>query len=77
MTLNSQRIDKHLENNNMRKETLAGFTKGCQKEDKLFILQYCIEYCIIYRLPLTITSVDCSKASDSVKEREHQIINAL
>ena len=43
MKIQGKKIDDHLIQNNEQIETQAGFTSGCQIEDNLFILQYCIE----------------------------------
>ena len=75
MTLNGQRIDQHVILNDQNKETQTGFTRGCQTEDNLLILQYCIDNSYNYSLPLIITSVDYSKAFDSVKRES--IVKAL
>ena len=75
MSLNGKKIEDHISNNNEIKETQSGFTKGTQIEDNIFILEYCIEHCNTYNKPLIITSIDYSKAFDSIK-REH-IVKAL
>ena len=75
MTLNGQRIDQHVILNNQNKETQTGFTRGCQTEDNLLILQYCIDSSYNYGLPLIITSIDYSKAFDSV--RRESIVETL
>ena len=53
--------------NNEHIETQAGFTKGSQIEDNLFILQYCIEKTYKRRKPLIVTCIDYTKAYDSIK----------
>ena len=59
----------------MQIETQAGFTKGSQIEDNLFILQYCIEKNFRRRKRLVVTSIDYSKASDSI--RRETIVETL
>ena len=51
-------------------ETQAGFTKGGKIEDNLFILNYCVEESFRRKASLYVTSIDYSKAFDSVKRSE-------
>ena len=44
MKIQGTEIDQHIKDNNEQLEQQAGFTKGSQIEDNLFILQYCIEH---------------------------------
>ena len=48
-------------------ETQAGFTKGGRIEDNLFLLNYCVETSYKKKSPLFVTSIDYSKAFDSIK----------
>lgn len=75
MSLIKDEIEEHLWNNNEMKEVQAGFTKGGKTEDNIFILQYCIERSFKMKKPLIITSIDFSKAFDSIKREK--IITAL
>ena len=75
MTIQGKKIDKHILDNNMQMETQAGFTKGSQIEDNLFILQYCIEQNFRRRKPLVVTCIDYSKAYDSI--RRETIVETL
>ena len=67
MTIQGRKIDNHIIDNNEQIETQAGFTKGSQIEDNLFILQYCIEKTYKQRKPLIVTCIDYTKAYDSIK----------
>ena len=67
MTIQGRKIDNHIIDNNEHIETQAGFTKGSQIEDNLFILQYCIEKTYKRRKPLIVTCIDYTKAYDSIK----------
>ena len=67
MTIQVKKIDKHILDNNMQMETQAGFTKGSQIEDTLFILQYCIEQNFRRRKPLVVTCIEYSKVNDSIR----------
>ena len=68
-------IDQHIIHNDEAKHAWAGFTKGSQIEDSLFILQYCIEDSFKQKKALIVMSLDFSKAFDSSKRE--QIIVAL
>ena len=67
MKIQGKKIDEHLIHNNEQIGTQAGFTSGCQIEDNLFVLQYCIEETFKKRKPLIVTSIDYAKAFDSIK----------
>ena len=67
MTIQGRKIDNHIIDNNEQIETQAGFTKGGQIEDNLFILQYCTEKTYKQRKPLIVTCIDYTKAYDSIK----------
>ena len=43
MALIKEEIEAHLEKNEEKLETLAGFTKGGRIEDNIFILRHCVE----------------------------------
>ena len=56
MAIQGRKIDNHIIDNNEHIETQAGFTKGSQIEDNLFILQYCIEKTYKRRKPLIVST---------------------
>ena len=70
MSILKSKLEKHIKNNNNFEETQSGFTSGRRTEDNLLVLQYCIEDCYIRKIPLVVTSIDFSKAFDSVKREE-------
>lgn len=74
MLLNGNRIETHIRSNNEVKEIQTGFNKGNQIEDIIFILHYCNQHRNKFKKPLIITSIDYSKAFDSIKRES---INAL
>ena len=51
MTIIGKKIDTHNQDNNEKMDTQAGFTTGCQIEDNLFTLQYCIDHSFIKKKP--------------------------
>ena len=67
MKIQGKKIDDHLKCNNEQLDTQAGFTSGCRIEDNLFVLQYCIEESFKKKKSLIVTSIDYSKAFDSIK----------
>ena len=66
MALIRDDIENHLLENNLLKETQAGFTKESRIEDNLFILQYCVEDTYKQKKPLVVISIDYKKAFDSI-----------
>ena len=66
MALIRDDIENHLVQNNLVKETQAGFTKGSRIEDNLFTLQYCVEDTYQRKKSLFVISIDCKKAFDSI-----------
>ena len=52
-----QGADQHIKYNNEQIDTQAGFTTGCQIEDNLFILQYCIEETFTKKKALVVTEL--------------------
>ena len=66
MSLMKQHLEEHLERTEQMLETQAGFTKGGRIEDNLFLLQYCVEESRRAKVPLIVTSIDYSKAFDSI-----------
>ena len=75
MSIVREKIELHLSENHAVLDTQAGFTKGGKIEDNLFILNYCVEKSYRSKKPLYVTSIDYSKAFDSVKR--DKIIRAL
>ena len=69
MEIQGNKIDQHIKFNNEQIDTQAGFTTGCQIEDNLFILQYCIEETCKKKKALVVTSIDYFKAFDSIKRK--------
>ena len=68
------RIEKHIIDNNLRKENQMGFTKGYRIEYNHLLLQYLIEG-DNNKKPLIIIAIDYTKAFDSIKREE--MINGL
>ena len=66
MALMRNDIEHHLIENNLLKETQAGFTKESRIEDNLFILQYCVEDTFKRKKSLVVISIDYKKAFDSI-----------
>ena len=75
MNIVKEKIELHLSENDAVLDTQAGFTKGGKIEDNLFILNYCVEESYRRKKPLFVTSIDYSKAFDSVKR--DKMIQAL
>ena len=75
MNIVKEKIELHLSENDAVLDTRAGFTKGGKIEDNLFILNYCVEESYRRKKPLFVTSIDYSKAFDSVKR--DKMIQAL
>ena len=75
MSIVKEKIELHLSENDAVLYTQAGFTKGGKIEDNLFILNYCVEESYRRKKPLFVTSIDYSKAFDSVKR--DKMIQAL
>ena len=63
-------IEDHINENNLREFTQAGFTKNSRIEDNLFILQYTIEDSYLQGKPLYVTAIDYTKAYDSIKREK-------
>ena len=70
MGIIKEKIEKHLENNNLVNNYQAGSTKKRRIADNLFILRYCVEESFKNKKELYIISIDYSKAFDSVKRSE-------
>ena len=70
MKVVGEKIEEHIALNGENKNTQSGFTKGSRIEDNLFILQYCIESTFFFNKPLVVTSIDFSKAFDSIKREK-------
>ena len=66
------KIEEHIKENELTKETQSGFTEKGRIENNLMILKYCIDSTFKEKLPLYVLSVDFSKAYDSLK-RENVI----
>ena len=88
MKIVGEKIEEHITLNGENKNTQSGFTKGSRIEDNLFILQYCIENTFFGKKQLIVTSIDFSKAFDSIKREKfiqalmkhkihHTIIDAI
>lgn len=75
MAILKDKIENHLRSNREIKENQAGFTAGARIEDNLFIMQYCVEESYKKKTPLIVTSIDFTKAFDSIKREK--IIEAL
>ena len=54
---NRDTIDTHILDNNEKMDTQAGFNTGCQIEDNLFALQYCIDQSFINSLYIYRSSI--------------------
>ena len=70
MGIIKEKIEKHLENNNLVNNYQAGSTKKRRIADNLFMLRYCVEESFKNKKELYIISIDYSKAFDSVKRSE-------
>ena len=62
-----EKIENHIVENDLIKETQSGFTEKGRIENNLMILKYCIDSTFANRLPLLVISIDFSKAYDSLK----------
>ena len=67
MSILGDKMDRHLEENELGWENQTGFTKGGRVEDNLFILQHMVERAFRNREELVIVGVDFEKAYDSVR----------
>lgn len=70
MSVVKEKIEDHLRRNEEVKKVQAGFTTGARIEDNIFMLQYCIEQSYREKKTLIITSIDYSKAFDSIKRNK-------
>ena len=61
------KIEEHIMDNDLLKETQSGFTEKGRIENNLMILKYCIDKTFQDKLPLFVISIDFSKAYNSVK----------
>ena len=61
------KIEEHIVENELIKETQSGFTDKGRIENNLMILKYCIDSTFLNKLPLIVISIDFSKAYDSLK----------
>ena len=66
MSLLKLQLEEHLKKTEQMLETQAGFTTGGKIEDNIFLLQYCVEESYKRKVPLIVTSIDYSKAFDSI-----------
>ena len=66
MGIIKEKIENHLERNDMKNELQAGFTRGRRISDNLFILKHCVERTFALRKSLIVISVDFQKAFDSI-----------
>ena len=60
-------IEKHIISNKVMKENQSGFTEKGRLENNLIILKYCIDKSFRDKKTLYVTTVDFSKAFDSIK----------
>ena len=67
MTFVKNILEKHIERNGLTNEAQSGFTDKGRVENNIFILNYCIERSKAEKKPFFLTSVDYSKAYDSIK----------
>lgn len=67
MSLVRNYLEEHIRDNGLENEAQSGFTDGGRIENNLFILKYCIEKSKLMKKPLIVTSIDYSKAYDSIK----------
>lgn len=70
MAILKDKIEDHLRSSNEVNEAQAGFSKGARIEDNLLILQYCIEDSYTNHKALIVTSIDYTKAFDSIKREK-------
>ena len=66
------KIEEHIRENELMKETQSGFTEKGRIENKMMILKYCIDSSFKSKLPLYVVVIDFSKAYNSLK-RENLI----
>lgn len=72
MSILKNKLETCVLENSEIKDNQQGFTKGTRIKDNLLIWQYCVENIYRNKRPLTVTSVDYTKALDSIK-RESMI----
>ena len=70
MGIIKEKIEKHMESNELINNYQAGSTKNRRVADNLFILQYCIEESFKMKKEMYVISIDYSKAFDSVIRAE-------
>ena len=75
MGIMKTKIQNHLHENNKLSELQNAYCKNRRTADNIFILKYCIEKSYVTKKPLYVTSIDFSKAFDSIKRS--QIINVM
>ena len=70
MSIIKEEIEQHLVENHLTKENQTGFTKGGRIEDNLFTLQFLARNAAKRKKVLVVTSIDYSKAYDSIDRRK-------
>ena len=75
MSIEKDKVERHIEENGMRCEEQAGFTEGGDILDNLVILQECVRQTFSKKEELVVVAVDFRKAYDSV--RREKIIEIL
>ena len=70
-----EKIEKHMQRNNLFNDLQSGFTKSRRITDNLYILKHCVERTYLLKKELIVVSVDFQKAFDSVSRSE--LIKAL
>ena len=78
MSLIGREIEKHVAENKIEKFGQAGFTKGRNILDNLFILRECVEETYRKKEQMVAIAIDFKKANDSIKrETMVQILKEL
>ena len=67
MSIVKEKVEEHMEENGLRRDEQAGFTKGREILDNLLILQECVRQTYSKKEELVIVAIDFKKAYDSVK----------